>query len=67
MPLFECSHCGNLDNTALGHYWGAIDAPMCTRCFTGKWHGKFDEQKDRRPLVLAHVQPIVIEEADTTC
>lgn len=49
MPLFECSKCGTVDNTALdGNYWAAQldkNPVLCTECVTGKWHGEFD--KDR--------------------
>lgn len=34
MPIFVCEKCGNIDNTATGHYWGKErfkfkDAPDC--------------------------------------
>ena len=40
MPLFECSKCGCVDNSALApSYWtNMIDDtdPLCTECETGK-------------------------------
>ncbi len=47
MPLFECSKCHVVDNTAMGNFW--VDVMMdkkpalCTECDPdiGKWHGKF--------------------------
>ena len=43
MPLFKCSKCGCIENTALGKYWGT-DKPICSECSTGKWHGEFKKQ-----------------------
>lgn len=43
MPLFECSRCGTVDNTALGEYWKRLTAPLCSECRDGKWHGHFDK------------------------
>ncbi len=53
MPLFVCSQCGCVDNTALAKgYWGAVDAQgnvfrdkRCTECKTGVWHNKFPKEK----------------------
>lgn len=49
MPLFECSSCHVVDNTALTHY--AIrraqkKPPLCSQCdpAIGKWHGAFPRQ-----------------------
>lgn len=47
MPLFECSKCKTVDNTALGYYWVAqLDGKpaLCTECKTGTWHGEFPKQ-----------------------
>jgi hypothetical protein len=44
MPLFHCSQCGCIENTALGAYWynKAKGKPvLCSECDTGKWHGRF--------------------------
>lgn len=47
MPLFNCSHCGAIENTALGAYWynRAKGRPvLCSECDTGTWHGKFPKE-----------------------
>jgi len=50
MPLYECSKCGAIENTATGGYWSqqldAMDSktefkPKCSECITGTWHGLF--------------------------
>lgn len=50
MPLFECSRCKIIENTALGYYWlelrdadlqGRPPSPLCSQCKTGTWHGQF--------------------------
>lgn len=46
MPLFECSKCHAVDNTALTNFWWSqhiSDPPLCSECDpeTGKWHGHF--------------------------
>ena len=48
MPLFKCSNCGALENTALGYYWPTAlpnnsRNPECSECHSGKWHGKFEK------------------------
>lgn len=44
MSMFVCSKCGCADNTAVGDYWLNMDAPLCTECSTGKWHGFFPKE-----------------------
>lgn len=44
MSTFLCTKCGAIENTALTDYW--IDVlekkqPLCSKCATGVWHGKF--------------------------
>lgn len=46
MPLYECSKCGVVDNTALANFWEAYahGGPLlCSACDPqiGQWHGKF--------------------------
>ena len=52
MPLYMCSKCGSVDNTATGGFWHqeykAIKAkqpvePLCSACNPdmGKWHDQF--------------------------
>lgn len=47
MPLFRCSRCDCVENTALSSYW--VDqwkgrATICSECETGKWHNKFPKR-----------------------
>lgn len=44
MPLFKCSRCTCVENTALGAYWTRKDEPLCSECATGKWHGQFPKE-----------------------
>jgi hypothetical protein len=48
MPLFECSKCGIVENTAVtSGSWinKASGKPMlCSECADGKWHGLFPRQ-----------------------
>lgn len=47
MPLFKCSNCGALENTALGDYWipSMEKQPVkCSECATGTWHGRFPKR-----------------------
>lgn len=49
MPLFACSNCNCVEDTALCHYWGARlrqSATVCSACdpTIGKWHGEFPRE-----------------------
>lgn len=44
MPLFHCTNCGCVENTAVGNFWSCRTAPQCSECKTGMWHGKFVKQ-----------------------
>lgn len=49
MPLFICSNCGCVDNTALNNFWirQAHKKPaLCAECDPdiGKWHECFDKR-----------------------
>ena len=44
MPLFECSQCGCVENTAVGNFWSSRNKPTCSECAFGKWHGKFKKE-----------------------
>jgi hypothetical protein len=53
MPLFECTKCHCVENTALSSYWrqemgaheqGETFEPVCSECETGAWHGKFEKR-----------------------
>ena len=44
MPLFKCSSCGCVENTACSNYWVRGDGPaLCSACDPeiGVWHGLF--------------------------
>ena len=49
MPLYRCSQCGCVENTATGRFWGQTwairkgdsDGCKCSECLTGTWHGRF--------------------------
>lgn len=48
MPLYVCSQCSAVDNTALTEFFARVDldgeAPRCSECITGTWHGKFEKR-----------------------
>ena len=49
MPLFACSKCNCVEDTALSHYWGARlrqTAALCSACdpAIGKWHDEFPRE-----------------------
>jgi hypothetical protein len=49
MPLFPCSKCNCVEDTALCHYWSARlrqTSPLCSGCdpAMGKWHGEFPRE-----------------------
>lgn len=48
MPLFVCSKCKVIENTALSGYWyRGKKKPLCSQCDPkfGKWHNKFSRKK----------------------
>lgn len=54
MPLFKCTGCGCIENTAVGGFWGRPkDEVKCSECDTGKWHGLFEK---KTPEQLNYVQ-----------
>lgn len=51
MPIFACSKCGAVENTALSRYWMRVlkdpkPPPLCSECDPeiGKWHGAFPKE-----------------------
>lgn len=47
MPLFKCSKCGCVENTAMcGYWWRGENQPLCSECDpeTGEWHGVFEKK-----------------------
>lgn len=53
MPLFMCSKCGGVDNTALGDFWSRRKEPLCAECSprTGEWHGRWPKKSAEGYLV----------------
>lgn len=47
MPLFSCTQCQCVDNTAATNYWQAgKGAALCSECDPeiGQWHGRFPKK-----------------------
>ena len=48
MPLFQCSRCGCVENTAVSNYWAQVymyrQKPLCVECKSGKWHDLFPKE-----------------------
>jgi hypothetical protein len=49
VPLYECSKCHAVENTALTNFWMDLneDRPaLCSACDPdiGEWHGKFEKR-----------------------
>ncbi|HLH94932.1 MAG TPA: hypothetical protein VKW08_07430 [Xanthobacteraceae bacterium] len=49
MPLFACTRCNCVEDTALSHYWSARlweKSPLCSACdpTLGKWHDEFPRE-----------------------
>jgi hypothetical protein len=53
MPLFACTICNAIENTAISGYWEQqLDAhhakdtfkPKCSECHTGAWHNQFPKR-----------------------
>lgn len=47
MPLFICSSCKCIENTACGDYWNRRTKPLCSECAEtrgNKWHGHFPKR-----------------------
>ena len=48
MPIFECSKCGCIENTACSRYWirEKTEPPLCSECDPkiGKWHNRWPKE-----------------------
>lgn len=50
MPIFECSQCKCIENTATSNYWWDVaqekKPALCSECdpAIGKWHGEFEKR-----------------------
>lgn len=58
MPLFRCSRCGCVENTAVSNFWQAPDKTnaLCSECdpSIGEWHGLFEKRSANGMLVDQH-------------
>lgn len=61
MPLYECSQCHCVDNTALTNFWmtNAVgDPPLCSECDPkiGEWHGRFPKRpvSEYKPVEITY-------------
>lgn len=71
MPIFACTSCNTVENTALVDFWYRVHveekSALCSECLTGKWHGQFprvqavDYEPD--PLQKHCIKPIRKEPA----
>jgi len=47
MPIFKCTKCGCVENTAVCNYWNRKQGsePLCSACDPeiGQWHNKFPQ------------------------
>lgn len=49
MPIYQCSKCGCIENTASGRYWSQVyllkEKALCSECDpkVKKWHGRFEK------------------------
>jgi hypothetical protein len=57
VPLFACTQCGCVENTACCHYWSRTTLDnlpaLCSECdpAIGKWHGKFAKRSAAGMLI----------------
>ena len=55
MPIFACSQCGHIDNTACTtawERWAYGDPLLCSLCEFGEWHGHFPRRKPKPGVFL---------------
>ena len=70
MPLYECTVCHSIDNTALTNFWDARlhDQPLlCSACDPeiGQWHGKFPRETADEHLAKHPGSRIQYQSADS--
>jgi hypothetical protein len=57
MPLFACTQCGCVENTACCNYWSRTTMDklpaLCSECDPdiGKWHGRFEKRSAAGMLI----------------
>lgn len=73
MPLFNCTSCSTVENTALSNYWADLYQrdqsvpfnPLCSKCDPriGEWHGRFPRRYEPvRDQSLAPGAPRLLNE-----
>ena len=76
MPLFCCSQCGCVENTAMSNYWQAVDKSkaLCSECDPAikQWHNQFPKRSANGMLVdqnghLWSQETIVAGRLPTSC
>jgi hypothetical protein len=73
MPLYECSACHGVENTALSNYWMRKAkglALLCSQCdpAIGKWHGQFVKRDVAcyEPDGRGFLKPVEVAETPTS-
>lgn len=62
MPLFECTNCHAVDNTALAGYWVRVyldeQPALCSECnpAIGKWHSQFEKRTPKEAGLVTDPQ-----------
>jgi len=61
MPLFRCTKCGCVENTAVSNYWSQVypikgekkKEPLCSECDPeiGEWHNRFEKKSAKGCLI----------------
>ncbi len=58
MPLFKCSSCGYVDNTACGgSFWMKPEKPQCSECLTGVWLAPFEKKTPEQMGLIDDPRP----------
>ncbi len=81
MPLFACTKCDTVDNTAVSDYWiqqkehfelsGTREGfrALCSACRLGKWHGEFTRRTVQQAKMIEDAQGFLVDDprdADAT-
>jgi hypothetical protein len=74
VPVFKCSKCGCVENTAVSHYWTREKGtpPLCSECdpAIGKWHGRFEKRsaeglvEDGRGFLISREEAALKEQVE---
>ena len=70
MPLFICDGCGCVENTASSDFWiqrrEGLPDRRCSKCRTGKWHGRFPQRPYAGQKVISPSVPPEHPSTDAT-